>query len=894
MVEEAERAPARPPRRIRSGYRRRMLDHLADGGETVSGIALAVGLRLPHASAELKRMRQDGLVASDAEEGSRGGRQHLTAGGWNRLAEDELARMHGFLVGGRPPSKVGCLLARDGPQLLLAYAKEPASPLIPLPRTPEITPSDPQAYSTGTAGVKLEWVWAVAREREPRWFDLPTLEPRSSPPRAISPESLEAWTDTADVIGLLRARLLDPRRELRLAVGEWFGEPDEDEWPPVPSPPPGTEQEWSLGEAHPATPSVRPAGPVVASLDDRLASSMVLTAAAHDALVIAESSLLGRPSEPLPLAALATWVERAHPRLTTAERNRRLESLQRHLSRAGESRRGASHRCDESTWRRLLHDWGERNWSESGTSPPRLLDVRGLSETAWLSLLEWSVRDSDGPPVVLQHPHGKVDDQLLQTLLASARLRLLLLPEEGRSPTGHPTLRPDPIHPLPFVRLQLATDVSLPVRLTQRPPTAPATLPTDWSAPAGASEVEAAAESAAAWAAGAVAPEVGTDDDPGLRMLSALLRYPDGDVEWADRMENADPHASWVASPAERRWSRWLRCGEQLGEHWIGLLSVEMVPLASLASVAANAPREWERAAHLHLTDNLRREADLGLRLRPLVDDGSLDEAASCWLAAALTSQVAWLGSALMRDLPTWVVQRLAKSPPTNIVEALSALDWLEQQGRFEQGWATPLREAATAAEPDSHLAAWAALLAVYEVDEPLPRSALPALLELPLDWWATQAEQQLLLLLDEPEGRDLLASADVSWPAVILRSPGELCRVPGAGFQEHPGCSAVLRDRLDRLHVQPGWPGEDELENVPGAAALFDLANALTDANSKTAPSSGRTHQHVGWLARAEGTWPDFSADEVAAGEAHIADRLSRRLSGHHTGLLRGRQSRL
>ena len=170
----------------------------------------------------------------------------------------------------------------------------------------------------------------------------------------------------------------------------------------------------------------------------------------------------------------------------------------------------------------------------------------------------------------------------------------------------------------------------------------------------------------------------------------------------------------------------------------------------------------------------------------------------------------------------------------------------------------------------------------------------LPALLELPLDWWASRAEQQLLLLLDEPEGRELLVSADVSWPAVILRPPGELCRVPGAGSQEHPGCSAVLRDRLDRLHVQPGWPSEDELADMPGAAALFDLAKALTDAGSKTAPPSGRTHPHVGWLARPQGTWPDLSVAEVASGEEHIADRLTRRLSGHHTGLLRGRQSRL
>ena len=893
MAEESAKSPAKPPRRIRSGYRRRMLDHLADGGGTVSEIALAVGLRLPHASAELKRMRQEGLIASDAEEGSRGGRQHLTASGWSRLAEDEMARMHGFLEGDKPPDKVGCLLARDGPQLLLAYTKEPTSPLIPLPRTPRIPSVDGQELSTGTAGVKPEWVWAVARERGPRWFEIPSLESRSSPPRATSPESIEAWTETADVIGMMRARLLDPRRELRLAVGEWFGEPDEGEWPPVPSPP-GTEQEWSLGEAHPATPPVRPAGPVVASLDDRLAASMVLTAAAHDALVIAESSLLGRPSQPLPLASLETWIERAHPRLTTTERNRRLESLHRHLSRAGESRRGASHRCDESTWRRLLLDWGERVWSESGTSPPRLLDVRGLSETAWLSLLEWSVRDSEGPPVVIQHPPGKVDDQLLQTLLASARLRMLLLPEEGRTPTGHPTLRPDPIHPLPCVRLQLATDVSLPVRLTQRPPTAPATLPGDWTAPASAGEVEAAAELAAAWAAGAVPPEVGTDDDSDLRMLAALLRYPDGDAEWADRMESADSQASWVASPAEQRWSRWLRCGEQLGENWIGLLSVEMVPLASLASVASTAPRDWERAAHMHLTDNLRREADLGLRLRPLVDDGSLDEVASSWLAAALTSQVAWLGAALMRDLPTWVVQRLARSPPANVVEAIAALDWLEQQGRLQQGWATPLRDAAATGAPDSHLLAWDALLAWYEREDPPPRNALVTILEFPLDWWAACAEQLLLLLLDDSDGRGALASIGISWPAAILRSAGEFCRVPGGGTEEHPGCSDMLGDRLKRLTTHPGWPSPDEFVDMPGAAALFDLTNALADADSETAPTLGSTHPHVGWLARPQEDWPSFTVAEVAAGEGQIADRLTRRLSGYHKGLSSGQQRRL
>ena len=48
-------------KRIRSAHRRRLLDRLTDGGTTVSILARDTGLRIPHASAELRRMRNDGL-----------------------------------------------------------------------------------------------------------------------------------------------------------------------------------------------------------------------------------------------------------------------------------------------------------------------------------------------------------------------------------------------------------------------------------------------------------------------------------------------------------------------------------------------------------------------------------------------------------------------------------------------------------------------------------------------------------------------------------------------------------------------------------------------------------------------------------------------------------------
>ena len=80
------------PIRIRSKHRRRVLGRLTEGGATVSELANDVGLRVPHASAELKRLRNDGLVSSDQSEGSRGASMHLTQSGWEAIRSDELSR----------------------------------------------------------------------------------------------------------------------------------------------------------------------------------------------------------------------------------------------------------------------------------------------------------------------------------------------------------------------------------------------------------------------------------------------------------------------------------------------------------------------------------------------------------------------------------------------------------------------------------------------------------------------------------------------------------------------------------------------------------------------------------------------------------------------------------
>ena len=45
--------------RIRSTYQRRILDWLADGGGTVTEVSQALNIRVPHASAALKKLREN-------------------------------------------------------------------------------------------------------------------------------------------------------------------------------------------------------------------------------------------------------------------------------------------------------------------------------------------------------------------------------------------------------------------------------------------------------------------------------------------------------------------------------------------------------------------------------------------------------------------------------------------------------------------------------------------------------------------------------------------------------------------------------------------------------------------------------------------------------------------
>ena len=59
-------------KRIRSSYQKRILEWLIDSGGSVSDVAQALDLRVPHASLALSQLRESGDVIRDDDTGIRG------------------------------------------------------------------------------------------------------------------------------------------------------------------------------------------------------------------------------------------------------------------------------------------------------------------------------------------------------------------------------------------------------------------------------------------------------------------------------------------------------------------------------------------------------------------------------------------------------------------------------------------------------------------------------------------------------------------------------------------------------------------------------------------------------------------------------------------------------
>ncbi len=796
-----------PSGRIRSGYRRRLLDWLADGGGTVSQAASDLEIRMPHASAELKRLRDEGLAVRADESGNRGAVHFLTTKGWRALERDALDRLDTLIDWPPPAGARGIVLAKDGNSLLLALVQNPASSLLALPSNPLKTEDERDYFSIGNEGGAI---WAVVMRPGIRWYDLENRTP--SDPPAENTSTLEDWFER-DIVGLVRARMLDSTKVWPLSPGTWFGDIDDDSLPELPLE--FTDGPVSIGRAGSIDgPSVSPSKQLVAiGLSDLIASSIVDLYG--DCLRIISTGVARGTSPPLPISILSHWLRRRHPRSEERNIQSRFKRLSRRVLKDPVSVRGEMGRA-------ILADFGGREWvlGPIGT----LIDTTGMTEDGVRSVIDWALEESELDLVIQWRWSSHL--KLFSRLRYEERLRLLLCPEsslEGlslrQSESGNDLI------------LETASGTRLPLILRRVRESKSRSIPKDWKAPEFPNDLLNQSHSIS----------IGPPSNNRDAMWIASGVYPLGDEIWANSVEMNHPLASWIATPEEFRNSRWVRLKNRIDPSWIGLLDPNTLSIDQLIEITPSGDDEWKEGSVEAMMDHIRRLPTSLSRLSPY----------DPVCASAIIRVADWV------DVPQEIVDIALKTFCESPCSVQGVIDSLESVGKRQ--WRAELRRS-----DDYRLIAWKEL----ESDDSISANRQRELIsDTPFMWWADKAESWLRIQLSNSTGRAFLSRTDVPWPALIIRPKGEQVGPPGSR-KPHPGLPSEHIEDFRLIH---------HLDEGIGKESLLDLLDALESASSNTPPEPGRTHLLVGWLGWDAAKRPKFSDEELFSGNPQITRILTR-----------------
>jgi len=854
------------PTKIRSRYRRRLLNRLSEGGATVSVLARDIGLQVPHASAELRKLRNEGLVSSDLVAGSRGAYLHLTELGWNRIRSDEKSRALDALPLPSMPGKF-CILDKDGSNLLMGISSIPKSPMILIPDRPPDHENNSDD-SIGNEGVR--WNWAVFKEKDPRWFDLQSMKVIQTPPISVDPGKIDTYSTQSSVIGIIRATLINEMSQLAMTLGTWYDMPKSRQKPPL------NENtfhrgDWILGECHKLSQEIRPKVPIVAILSDSLSRTMLIRTTSINSLVIANLGGLDLMGDPYPLSSLDIWIQKAHPRLPEAELKRRVQSLKDRIMSTRKVR------TDDSTWRKFRRDWGNQSFTIE-ESNIRNLDTRGLGNFALESLMSWVILDDNRPPLILE-----IDDNFpeskISSILIHPKLRILIKDKICSITQSSNLLYNDSLRPLPWLRLKTSNEEIISLKLIDSLPTIVENNDDSLSL-----EIN-------PWKLVGLEKSYDSESEElesgYISMIkSAISQFPSGNEQWANQMEARYPLAAWIASPKATRWPRWQRLRERLPIEWLILFDIDHIPLDRIAELADQANEEILGYFAERLGQKIREDNQTTIRTRPAVDFIEASPGTS-WVAAQFLTNAAWIPEDLHDDLIQWSLEAWISSPPKKSLSALQGVSWLFSSGRNPNTDFNKVLEKiifkAQSLPKDHDLKIWASLVN-YSIDgRELSKQELNFIIErLPYDWWAPISSDILLKMLSNEESNEWLFSHPHPWPALVLRPIGELSNAPGLENLSHPGINLEIYPLLVRR--LRGRKGRDELPN--SADSLLDLLDAIESSIDSTPPLTGRTHSLSGWLAQPIEKWPDFSSQIIFDGDPIIGERLLSRKTGFHENI--------
>ena len=828
--------------KVRGRHRRILLLTLSEGTGTVSYLALKSGLRVPHVSVELKKMREEGLVDSTSTSGTRGARISLTQKGHSILESDELSRIP--LIPFRTiVDEQYQILDVLGNEVLLMVTRKAPSPLIYLPT------------------IDGRNVLAETRERNVRYYDSNSFD-RIASPRGSNLENIENWDRSG--FGLVRTRLIDRDSSDRLIIGRWFNSSLETQPEKIPIEPlPGT---WHLGSIGRSGAEVIVSSPVVCTSTSIEIAGQLMKNSSNNSLLIGRQAIISAPLGPIPRIVLEEWIELIHPRLRPIARRSRLQLLNSWINGGRVSRPS---RLPDITVRRFREDWGNRNFLDTDASLPKSIATDGLGPLAIKSLILSIMNHQLVDWLSLELPEP-VGESLTRRLHRYDRIRLLIAPWSSVNDSGMAILQADEVHDLPFLRFTETNGRSLPVYIGKSTKSN-IVIPKGWKIPEGPDELNQLST---------ILPKIerpkGNDDENEL-LLFACSIFPQGDEIFANRIESIHPLASWISSEPSGRVERWVRIAKRIPIHWSILNPPNLTPLDRIVDLWGIVPQMWMDLFNDNVSERIIRQMNSRAIIRKLAMYASNSEIRS-WAAGRLLSIVHWMAPTETEELVRWGVNAWLENPPSRCADSLEGVLHLMnihpnvRQGDFDE-MSERIRRLAWSLPENHDLHLWILLSEWNERNtQPSIENQMLFVRHLPWRWWRTHSAEMLTMMTENSDARRIILDNPLPWPAIVLRPEGEIATLPFGFDGIYPSLRLTLADRLRRFLSL-------ETSETKIIDCMTDIIESLDDLRENQAPRTGKTHHHVGWLTRPLETWPPFHRLYDSDGDPEVTLAIGERL---------------
>lgn len=822
------------PRRIRGLHRRRVLFALSHSDLTVAQISQQTGLRMPHVSAELKRLRNEEMVSSTADPGTRGSSIYLTHRGREAIVFDEAHRVQSCTPI-PPSSNAVCMISRDRDQLLLAST-------LPFNQASIAIPDRPFSITGSSGSEGVIWTLAEVENKIRRWISPHTGKLCDEPSASGDPSKIESFSEVDRPLCIFHARIIESGRPISITPGTWFTPRFDLATHPFES---YSESNIRIGTIHPNSMPVFSPELLVVDIEGRMGRSLISRIAPDDFLIIGRIHDEKNRQSAFPLEVLDNWIRLAHPRTNPSELRRRTQALKDRILF-----RRRSH-VPEETLRRFRLDWGDSIFENKEIDANRL-NTSNLGLRARHSLIEWAIQTNTKIPMLVE-----IEEDLPEYLIHDCMRHLdrgIILIHPSVNIQGVARLSADPTRPLPWARYSDPAGLSSSVHIGHGKPNRFPTTPID-ETDAIQSKLEVQLDSS-------------ESSDPII--LESIAEMLGRNEDWANSIEAEHPEASLIATPPGLRWHRWKRIGNRVHIKWLAMIRLEDIPEYEVHELMDQTTPDLQTAYSEQFSQVISENPNFAFDVRPMTPPESSSHGSS-WVASRLLTFANHLSRDMIEDLKSWAIPAWLQNPPNMSVDTLSAAMKVQDLENLDEFF-KEVHKSATRT-PNSDLNTWSRFVRITQGRGRLTPSFSSIVIQhLPMEWYAPLSEQLLLNIIKMEDWWNQPRVSSIPWAALILRPKGEYHLLPGTDGLEHPGPSNDLLRRLeDAIQSEMGLESLEDLQLIH----ISDLLMALEKASSESPPVDGKSHKMVGWLAQPLDKWPDMAHIETMQGNSMVTARL-------------------